>query len=105
MNTGYTFDGIHLYVDDVLLMSSPELIDQHKRVLIRTLCRLGFVINWDKSCIDSQTSMIYIGHVLSSHGPEGIPEILVTKAKVRKFWKDIRRALQLGHIKGENWQE
>ena len=102
MCTYYTFDGIHrwFFVDVVTrtYWSTQEHADQ-------TLYQLGFVINWNQSCIDPQTSVTYIRHILSSHGPEWVPEIRVIKVTVRKLWEDIRTTLQLGALLWEWWQE
>lgn len=87
-----------IYVDDILLMSSEDSIDEHKSILLRCLSRLGWKINWEKSSLVPDTTKDYIGFTVSSCGPDGFPRIAIPTQRVRKLRKDIRRLLSRGYI-------
>ena len=86
------------YVDDFLIMGSQDQIAEHKKQLLGSLRQLGFLINWDKSQIDPDSKIVFLGHVLDSKGTNGVPEIRVMAEKVRKLRKDIRRAMKDGRV-------
>jgi hypothetical protein len=89
---------IMVYVDDFLLMAPRGLALQQKTLLVTTLRQLGFIINWSKSMLVPDSKVTFLGHILDSEGPDGVPEIRVTPEKVRKLRKDIRRAITAGVV-------
>ena len=82
------------FVDDFLLCAGSDDIIIHRDSLIQTLRNLGWQINIEKSSLDPQKEIQYLGYVVQSVGPEG-PFIQVTNERLRKLKKDISRALKL----------
>ena len=81
------------FVDDFLLCSSPELIEDQRDTLVNTLTDLGWQINLEKSHLNPQPCIPYLGYIIHSSGPEG-PYIQVSPERIRKLRKDLRRALK-----------
>ena len=82
------------YVDDFLLCSTPQDIDRHLSILLDTLTRLGWQINFQKSQLTPLRSIPYLGYIITSSSPKG-PYIQVSPPRLRKLRKDIQRALKL----------
>ena len=81
------------YVDDFLLCARLEDIDHHKTLLLDTLTRLGWQINFQKSVLKPQQSIPYLGYIITSSSPQG-PYVQVSPTRIRKLRKDILRALK-----------
>lgn len=96
--------GIRLlaYMDDILILAEPELIDEHTQLCIDVLQSAGWNINFEKSSLLPSTDILYIGYIIDSCGKSGLPELKVPRARIRKVRKDIFRALQLPHIKARS---
>lgn len=82
------------FMDDIIIAASRDLIDKHAQICIDTLLSLGWKINWEKSSIVPSTEIEYLGYVINSCGPEGVPQLRVPQSKIRKVKKDIKRALK-----------
>ena len=84
------------YVDDVLLMTNKHYATDHKDMVIDTFSDLGLVINFDKSELEGQNVIQYIGFSIHTDGAD--PWITVPNIRIRKLKKDIRRCLNVGFI-------
>ena len=83
---------ITVLVDDFLVMVSVDEADVTKDLVLKTLLRLGWQINWDKSSLVPKQNIVFIGYVIDTTGE--YPTLCVTKSKVRKPKNDIIRALK-----------
>ena len=81
------------YVDDFILMSQPESSNADKTFLIKTLQNLGWHINWEKSSLIPETTKTYLGYVINSIGSQKFPTLHITRQRVLKLRKDIKRTL------------
>lgn len=88
------------YVDDFCLMSQGDSIDIHKDIFIKTLLRLGWKINWEKSSLVPKQEKVYIGYVINTSAKQ-YPEIRIPNSRIRKLKRDIHRALQKQCIKAK----
>lgn len=71
-----------VFVDDFILMAQEDAINSHTHLLLETLQRLGWHINFDKCDLEPSTSKVFVGYVVMSDGPEGQPWIKVPQARV-----------------------
>ncbi|XP_053378396.1 uncharacterized protein LOC128548064 [Mercenaria mercenaria] len=85
-----------VYVDDFILLAPERLIEEHKTILILTLQGLGFIINYEKSSLEPSLVKVYLGHVVDNTGDN--PVIRVTKERIRKLRRLIRRTLNAGVV-------
>jgi hypothetical protein len=85
-----------VFVDDFILMAQPDIIYKHMQLLLETLKRLGWHVNFDKCDLEPSTSKVFVGYVVMSDGPQGQPWIKVPQARVRKAKRDILRLLKTG---------
>lgn len=88
-----------VFVDDGILMSKPELVNDQKQFIIKTCNDLGLVINFEKSQLVPCTSVNYIGYVITSDKPDGFPWIEIPRMRITKLKRDINRALSTKCIK------
>lgn len=81
---------VHHYLDDVLLLhQDPEVLQSHSRVLIATLQRFGWIINWEKSQLSPTQSMVYLGALIDTlQGQVSLPN-----PRVKVFRERIQFAL------------
>ena len=86
--------GIRLvsYVDDILLMSKPSCITDHREFVLQTLAELGFNVNFEKSHLEGDTCIEYIGFNIHTDGE--CPSISVPKSRLQKLKKDIRQCIK-----------
>ena len=88
---------INLFVDDFLLISQAKYMTDHKDLFLHTLTDLGWRINFDKSQLEPSTKCRYLGFIIDSCGPEGVPYIKVVKQRIQKLRRDIQRCLSTGN--------
>ena len=86
---------ISIFVDDILLMCDKNVVEDHKRILIDLLGKLGWKINWEKSSLEPSENKLYIGFQVCSD-VEGLPCIKIPSDRIHKLKKDIRRLLAKG---------
>ena len=84
---------ICIYMDDILLMAKPADIMQHHEMLLLTLQRLAWKVNWDKSSLTPANIITYIGYQLQTNSLEGFPVLRIPAECIRKLRKDIRCVL------------
>jgi ribonuclease HI len=84
------------FVDDFLLMSHYDHIDDDSKVLVDTLTNLGLCINFAKSLLTPDTAKEYIGYVLKTINPDGRVWVHIPSSRVRKVRRDIKRVLSRG---------
>ncbi len=89
---------INLWVDDFLLMCQPGVATDHKDLLLNTLHDLGWSVNYEKSDLTDSTVCTYIGYDIDSSGPDGLPWLQVTRKRIVKLKKDIKRCLSSERI-------
>ena len=89
---------VNLYVDDFLLMIQRSYVTDHRDLLINTLQELGWNINFEKSDLSVTTNCVYVGFDIESDGPDNVPWLSVTRKRISKLKKDIRRCLYGSNI-------
>lgn len=77
-------------MDDFLLAAQGSDIDRHKNLLIQTLLRLGWFINYEKSSLEPGQNKVYIGYDILTNGE---PVIKIPLSRCRKLKKDILRVV------------
>lgn len=87
--------GIRLlcYMDDILIAAAEDDICKHRDLVLDTLERLGWKVNYEKSSLDPNTCTEYLGFMVDSLGKNNLPELRVPSYKIKKLSKDIRRIL------------
>ena len=78
------------YVDDFILMAQELCIQSHKVVLLDTLCKLGWAINYDKSSLQPEESKTYIGYKITTGDK---PTLRIPNERIYKLRKDVKRIL------------
>ena len=89
---------IALYVDDFVLLSADSVSTDHVDLVVHTLDDLGLVINVNKSDLTVSKRKEYIGYIIDTDGPEGIPWIYIPEKRIKRLKKDIRRWLNSGQL-------
>ena len=84
------------FSDDILLMAPEETIIQQRDIILMTLQRLGWQVNWEKSSLSPQNQIEYIGYHLATNQPDGCPTLAIPAERIRKARKDIRRIRRQG---------
>lgn len=79
------------YVDDILHMNSDDAIYGSTQLVQNTLSRLGYFINYDKSCTKPSKQITYLGYVINT---VDVPSIRVTLTRCNKLKKDLRRVIK-----------
>lgn len=79
-----------VYVDDFFLAAHHDDIVQHKKILIDTLVKLGWFINYDKSSLKPDQNKVFIGYNILTNGE---PIIRIPTSRCRKLKKDIKRVI------------
>ena len=87
-----------LYVDDLILMTRPSQVTDHKDLVLDTFSDLGLSINYDKSSLTPAKSCSYLGYIIDSRGPDNKPWLYIPGDKIRNLKKDIIRYLKRGTI-------
>ncbi|KAM8939450.1 LOW QUALITY PROTEIN: uncharacterized protein RCH25_053096 [Pelodytes ibericus] len=84
-----------IYLDDLLLMSQDKsTLQLHLSWTVDILQALGFLINWEKSCLSPSQLMEFLGFDINSiHGSLHLP-----KSKVKSIRKEIKKVLCLPQI-------
>lgn len=85
-----------VYVDDIILFAAEEDIDRHSQILVQTLQKLGWCINFEKSNLTPSTSKTFLGYRIITDGPNNSVWLKVCTDKVQKLKHDIRRLLTAG---------
>ena len=85
-------DNIRLcaYVDDFFLAASENDIGLHKNILVQTLGKLGWCINYEKSSLNPEQNKLHVGYDISTSGE---PIIKIPLSRCRKLKKDIKRTV------------
>ena len=83
-----------LYVDDFLICGQRNVIEQNILFVIKTLEKLGWNINYKKSCLCPGESIEFLGLIIEN--VDGNPILKVPKQKIAKIRKDIKRLLNAG---------
>ena len=84
------------YIDDFLLMSKAESVQQHKSLLLSTLAKLGWQVNWSKSKLAPTQAIPYIGYIITTNDQSGFPTLTIPSERIYKLKKDITRLLKRG---------
>ena len=74
-------------------MASPTELEHHKQLLLSTLTRLGWLINWEKSSLQASSQKEFIGYVVITQNADGYPMIKVPATRIRRLRHDIRCTL------------
>ena len=82
-----------VYVDAILLMAPPSEIEKHRQLLLDTLTRLGWLINWEKSSLQPAPCKEFIGYIVVTESEDGYPMIKVPTNRIRRLRHDIKRTL------------
>lgn len=57
-----------IFVDDFIVLAPHCLIGRHKTIVIDTLKRLGFIVNYKKSSLEPSQRKINSGHIIDNSG-------------------------------------
>lgn len=82
---------VTVFVDDFLLAASVAEISDFSDQLVHTLQDLGFVINFEKSCLVPSQSIDYIGYNISS--ARGIIRVKAQAKRVAKLRRAIKKTI------------
>ena len=74
-------------------MAEHGKFQEHKKLLLYTLERLGWTVNYDKSDLIPGPCQDFIGYKVDSRGEDGHPVVRISATRVRQLHKDIRRVL------------
>ena len=85
-----------LYVDDFVLFAPRDAILTHKFLLISTLEKLGWIINFEKSSLEPSLTKEFIGYLIDNTGDKTV--ISIPRKRITKVRKDINRCLSKGSI-------
>ena len=88
-----------MFVDDGILLAAPSIIVEQKLLLLKSCTDLGLNINWEKSELEPNQTVTYIGYVISSVNPDNLPWIKIPHQRIVKLKRDITRALLSSEIK------
>jgi len=87
---------ITVFIDDFLILVQVDEAHTVKDLVISTLLKLGWCINWEKSQLLLSQNITYIGYVIDTSGD--FPTLCIAKDKIRKLRKDIARAIKVSHM-------
>lgn len=86
------------YVDDFILADKQDKIEFSKNLLITTLKRLGYNINFIKSVLTPNYSAEYIGYVIITNKGNETVWLCIPRQRIKKVQSDIKRTLKSGFI-------
>ena len=84
------------YVDDFIVCSKQECIEQHRDLLLQTLANLGFQVNTEKSALSPATTVQFIGYCVCTVNEDGRVWLTIPPARISKLRRDIQRVLNKG---------
>ena len=87
-----------LYVDDILILSQPAVIVDHRDFVLQTLDELGFLVNFEKCSLIPESRCDFIGYIVDSCGPGDLPWLFMQTTKIKKLKKDIKRCILKGYV-------
>ena len=85
-----------LYVDDFVLFAPRDAIFYHKEILLSTLKKLGWLVNFEKSSLEPSLIKEFIGYVIDNTGEKTV--IRIPRKRITKVREDISRCLNKGSI-------
>lgn len=70
---------VFYYLDDILLVVlNPQILTDHQEILVLSLLRLGWIVNWQKSQPVPTQRMLFLGAILGTC--RNTPELPLEKA-------------------------
>ena len=87
-----------IYVDNILLVASPSEIENHKQLLLNTLIRLGWLVNWEESSLQPALHKEFIGYVVITESENGYPMV---KVPISRMDQSTITPRVLAHITGQ----
>ena len=84
------------YVDDFYLCDDASVIQSKTEYAKQELGRLGWHINFEKSCFDPKTQCKFIGFLVQTAVDDKAVWLKVPKGRIDKVNKDIKRILKKG---------
>ena len=81
------------FVDDFLLASHYDTSAHDIKLFLDTLSTLGWTINMEKSHLIPAKQQEFIGYMIMTTPPEGVPVIKIVSRRIYKVKKDIKRVL------------
>ena len=82
------------FVDNGLLASKREYMDEETEIFISTFNDLSLVVNEEKSNFVPKTKTMSIGFTINSRGDNNCPWLAILQESIHKLKRDIRRVLQ-----------
>ena len=86
------------YVDDFIGLDRHSLICNSRDVILQTLQRLGYFINFKKSSLIPSCEKKFIGYIINTTRVKDKILLSVPKSRITVLKHDIRRALKKGKI-------
>lgn len=85
-----------IYVDDLIIMGSDDVIVEHRDFALQLLAKLGWSVNFDKSDLEPTTTKQFIGYIVSTVNADGHVWVKIPNSRITKVRKDISRLLRKG---------
>ena len=86
------------YVDDFIAADSEIAISDKKEFLLKTLIRLGYTINFEKSNLIPNQRQLYIGYIIITNKTPNKIFIQIPATRLKHLRHDINRALKKGKL-------
>ncbi len=96
---------VSLKVDDWILMATLSKMTDHKDLLKHTLQECGLHVNFSKSDLDPSTCKYYVGFVIDTQGPGGVPWIKIPTKKLKKLKKASNNHFKKTVFRPDHWLE
>ncbi len=85
------------FVDDFLLMTTPDRAEQDTKIVLDTFLELGLLPNYEKSSLIPQTTKDFIGYRLNTCNDDGKVWVQIPPERIRSVRHDIARLISTGH--------
>lgn len=83
------------YLDDILLLApSPEQLLEHKKILLSTLAKFSWLVNWEKSLLTPTQTMIYLVALFNT----SIGTVCLPPQKVAAISQKMMHVRSLSHL-------
>ncbi len=86
-------------------MATPSKMTDHKDLLIHALQECGLYVNFPKSDLEPSTCKDYVGFVIDTEGPGGVPWIKIPSKKLKKLKKASDTHFEKRVSRPDHWLE
>jgi len=83
----------------IFIIGAHELnIESQRNFVLEELQKFGLQINSEKSCLTPSQKVKFIGFVIETNANENSVHLTISKDRISKVKRDIKRALKHGHV-------